>query len=236
MSFLKAEWRKLILANYEIDPSVLEPYLPYGTELDAWQSKHYVSLVGFMFKNVRMLGLKIPFHINFEEANLRFYVKHQTETGEWKRGVVFIKEIVPKPALSLVANTLYKEHYETRMMRHIWEKQGTELKVEYAWRLGGEWQRLGVNAKATSQAILPDSKAFFITEHYWGYTKIGPQKTYEYQVTHPSWEQYEVLDYDIQVDFSKNYGADFALLNNSQPASVQLAEGSAITVERKREL
>ncbi|GAB5554834.1 MAG: DUF2071 domain-containing protein [Saprospiraceae bacterium] len=236
MSFLKAEWRKLILANYEIESSVLEPYLPYGTELDTWQGKHYVSLVGFMFKNVRMLGLRIPFHVNFEEANLRFYVKHQTETGEWKRGVVFIKEIVPKPALSLVANTLYREHYETRIMRHIWEKQGTELKVEYAWRLDGEWQRLGVNAKARSQAILPDSKAFFITEHYWGYTKIGPQKTYEYQVTHPSWEQYEVLDYDIQVDFSKNYGSNFALLNDRQPASVQLAEGSAITVERKQEL
>lgn len=236
MSFLKAEWRKLILANYEIDPSVLQPYLPFGTELDAWQGKHYVSLVGFMFKNVRMLGLRIPFHINFEEANLRFYVKHRTETGEWKRGVVFIKEIVPKPALSLVANTLYREHYETRIMRHIWKEQDTQLQVEYTWKLGPDWQKLGVIAKANSQPILPDTKAFFITEHYWGYTKIGPEKTYEYQVTHPSWEQYEVLDYDIQVDFNENYGVDFAGLNGVQPASVQLAEGSAITVERKREL
>ena len=133
MSFLKAEWRKLILVNYEVDPSVLENYLPFGTELDLWNDKCYVSVVGFMFLNTKLLGLKIPFHVNFEEVNLRFYVKRK-EGGHWKRGVVFIKEIVPKPTLTFFANTVYKENYQTSPMKHIWSETSSERIVEYHWK------------------------------------------------------------------------------------------------------
>src|SRR5262249_31152496 len=118
-TFLKAEWRKLAMANYAIDKNILTPSIPAKTELDLWNDTCYVSLVGFMFLNTSIKGFKIPFHINFEEVNLRFYVRYQDGT-EWKRGVVFIKEIVPKPALTFVANTAYGEHYETMRMDHSW--------------------------------------------------------------------------------------------------------------------
>ena len=121
-SFLKAKWRKLVMVNYEVNPEILEKYVPNGTELDFFEGKCYVSLVGFMFLNTRLLGVKIPFHSNFEEVNLRFYVKREVE-GEVKRGVVFIKEIVPKPAITFVANTIYKEKYETLSMKHSWKEQ-----------------------------------------------------------------------------------------------------------------
>ena len=93
MSFLKAEWRKLVMANYTVPEELLLPYLPAKTVLDTWNGQYYVSLVGFMFVNTRMLGVKVPFHVDFEEVNLRFYVKYN-DNGTWKRGVVFIKEIV----------------------------------------------------------------------------------------------------------------------------------------------
>ena len=117
MNFLKAEWKNLALFNYEVDAKLLEKYIPAGTEIDLWNDKCYVSLVGFMFENTKVLRFKIPFHIDFEEVNLRFYVK-RFENGTWKRGVVFIKEIVPKKAITFIANTLYQEHYETQKMRH----------------------------------------------------------------------------------------------------------------------
>jgi hypothetical protein len=103
-TFLTAEWRKLALANYVIDPKILEKYVPKGTELDIWEGKCFVSLVGFRFLNTKVKGIKVPFHVNFDEVNLRFYVKY-LDGNEWKRGVVFIKEIVPKPILSFVART-----------------------------------------------------------------------------------------------------------------------------------
>ena len=68
MSFLKAEWRKLAIANYAIDPSVLKKYVPPGTELDLWEGKCYVSLIGFMFLNTRSAGLQLLSATNFMEA------------------------------------------------------------------------------------------------------------------------------------------------------------------------
>lgn len=230
MSFLTAEWRKLALANYVVHPDVLLPYLPYKTELDIWQGKCYVSLVGFMFANTRLLGVPIPFHTNFEEVNLRFYVRYK-EGNEWKRGVVFIKEIVPRHAIAFIANTLYKEHYQTMPMRHLWQQNNGVQLVQYDWKYNQKWQSIQVNASLQTQAIDEGSETEFITEHYWGYTQIDAQQTYEYQVTHPRWEQYAVKNYQINVDFGLVYGKDFAFLNQLEPHSVMLAEGSGITVE-----
>lgn len=235
MSFLKAEWRKLAIANYEIEPSVLEPYIPFGTELDFWDNKCYVSLVGFMFVNTKVLGIKVPFHINFEEVNLRFYVK-RFENNEWKRGVVFIKEIVPKAAITFVANTLYKEHYQTLKMKHKWEDTHAEKHVEYHWKYKNNWQFFKIKADKEESEIPLHSETEFITEHYWGYAKHSDTKTNEYEVTHPKWNQYKVIDYKINVNFGAVYGNSFGFLTELKPNSVMLAEGSEITVESKRTL
>lgn len=230
MSFLKAEWRKLSMANYAVDPAILRPYLPAGTELDLWQGTCCVSLVGFMFLNTRLLGVKVPGHVNFPEVNLRFYVR-RNEGGQWKRGVVFIKEIVPKPALTFVANTIYREHYETLPMRHKWEKSDNALCVGYSWKKGGKWHRFEVTTDLDPIPIPSGSETEFITEHYWGYARINAQRTNEYEVTHPTWEAYPLIGYQIDVDFGLVYGNDFAFLNNEKAQSVFLAEGSTITVE-----
>ena len=226
--FLTAEWRKLALAQYAVDKEILSKYLPPHTILDDWQGKYYVSLVGFMFMDVKLRGFNIPFHTNFEEVNLRFYVKFKDD-GIWKRGVVFIKEFVPKPAITFVANTLYKENYQTFPMKHLWVEQKNQLEVTYSWK-NRNWNSFAVTATSKAEDILADSEEEFITEHYWGYTKIGVNKTSEYGVEHPRWQAYPIKDYKINVDFGINYGDDFAFLHNATPDSVTLAEGSEIRV------
>lgn len=232
MSFLTAEWKKLVMANYQVEKDVLLPYLPVGTELDIWNDKCYVSLIGFLFQNVRLLGIKVPFHTNFEEVNLRFYVRYQ-DAGVWKRGVVFIKEIVPKFALSLVANTIYNEHYQTMPMKHSWEETAEDLFVAYSWKAKGFWQSLRVTAEKELSEIGTASETEFITEHYWGYARFNDRVTNEYEVKHPKWEQYLVKSYEIDVDFGLTYGDNFSFLNQIPPSSVFLAEGSEISVEKK---
>ena len=235
MNFLKAEWKNLALFNYEVDSEILEKYLPAGTELDVWNNKCYVSLVGFMFKNTKVLGLKVPFHVNFEEVNLRFYVK-RFENGEWKRGVVFIKEIVPKKAITFIANTLYQEHYETQKMRHEILENENSTTFKYQWKNDKKWNTIQLETKKNPAEIELNSEAEFITEHYFGYTKIDEETTFEYEVTHPRWEQLEVLSHKIDIDFENNYERDFEFLQNTKPTSVYLAKGSKITVKNKRKL
>ena len=235
MPFLTAEWRKLAIANYEIDPDILSKYLPPKTELDLWRGKCYVSLVGFMFLNTKLLGLPIPFHRNFEEVNLRFYVRHKHH-NEWKRGVVFIKEIVPKYAITFVANTLYKEHYQTMKMSHAWKKLDNCRIIKYLWRLKDSENSILLKTSKEAITIETDSETEFITEHYWGYTKAANNTTFEYEVTHPRWLSYAIAEYQINVNFGLVYGNDFAQLANQQPTSVMLAEGSEITIGNKRKI
>lgn len=233
MKFLEAEWRKLAIFNYEINPEILQKYLPKGTELDFYNGKCYVSFIGFMFLKVKLLGMPIPFHRNFEEVNLRFYVKKK-EGNIWKRGVVFIKEIVPKYALSIVANSVYKENYATRRMKNNLEISGSKLHVTYSWR-EHDWYSMEIVAENSARTMENDSEFEFITEHYWGFTK-KKSRTSEYEVCHPKWDWYLVKKHAVQVDFEKVYGYDFACLNQQKPISVMLAEGSEVQVKMKKYL
>lgn len=225
MSFLTAKWENLIMVNYVINPKILEPYLPSGTQLDFFEGNCYISLVGFMFKNTRVLGIKVPYHVNFEEVNLRFYVKQND-----KRGVVFIKEIVPKPLITFIANSLYNEHYQTCKMTH--DVDSTNNHYGYHWEIKEKRQSLSVITEQDTIPLIENSEAEFIAEHYYGYTK-HKNKTFEYEVKHPKWKQKNVIDYNINVDFEINYGSEFKILSQLTPKSVFLATGSNISVENK---
>ncbi|MFI5192403.1 MAG: YqjF family protein [Chitinophagales bacterium] len=227
-SFLTAEWQKLAFANYAVDPAILIPFLPAHTELDYWENQCYVSLVGFMFLKTRLRGIRIPLHSNFPEVNLRFYVRFKDQ-GKWKRGVTFIHEFVPKRALTLVANLIYQEPYETLPMHHEWIYGTDDLSVMYQWKKR-TWNRFQITAAKDPAIINENSREEFITEHYWGYTRLDEQTTSQYQVAHPRWEIYPVLNHSIQVDFGSLYGMPFAFLSDQKPGFIMLVEGSSIRV------
>lgn len=223
--FLTAEWRKLAMANYIVEPSLLHPYLPPGCEVDIHDGKCFASLVGFMFMNTRVKGIKIPFHINFEEINLRFYARK----GD-KHGVVFIKEIVGLPAVSFVANNVYNERYETLPVSHSWLPTASVLNVEYRWKKK-DWNVFRVSTEKEPVTIEHGSEEDFITNKFWGFTQ-----TREYEVSHAHWQSYPMRSFKIDVDFGNLYGDQFAFLANQKPHSVLLVEGSAISILRGRKI
>jgi len=223
--FLTAKWNDLIMANYEVDPSILEPLIPSGTELDLFEGRCFVSLVGFMFLDTRVLDFLVPFHINFEEVNLRFYVKRVVD-GETRRGVVFVKEIVPRTAIATVARLMYGEPYECWQMSN----QRDEDSVSYEWSKAGCTNRLSVDRGENLGVPADESHGSFIIEHYWGYTRRSVTRTDEYKVEHPRWEIYSTANEKIDVDFAKTYGEKFAFLGDQEPYSILLARGSGISV------
>ncbi|MGZ8544674.1 MAG: YqjF family protein [Flavisolibacter sp.] len=227
--FLTAAWRNLLMANYAIDPELLKPYLPCHTELDSFNGMHMVSLVGFMFMDTRVKGISIPFHRNFEEVNLRFYVRYKDQDG-WKRGVVFMKEIVPKRAISFIANNLYGEKYVTHEMNHVWEAKDGQLNIAYNWKVNGQWDYIKAVAEISPSEMKEGSEVEFITEHYWGYTRVDHRCSGVYEVRHPKWKVHQVLDYEIRCSASYLYGKEFEEPLNHPPVSVFLAEGSDISV------
>ena len=231
---VQADWRKLIMANYVIEPALLYPLVPRGTTLDVWENECYISLVGFMFDKSKLNGIPIPFHQSFEEVNLRFYV-NRTEGDLIKRGVVFIREFVPKAAVTLVANGLFHEHYETVPMKHMWDIQQNQQHIQYRWKKN-KWHSIQIITDLKSEPLTPGSKEDFFTEHYWGYTQLNDETTLEYFVDHQPWEIYPTTSFSIEVDFEMCYGSTFGFLTNQKPTSILLAEGSQISLQKNQQL
>jgi uncharacterized protein YqjF (DUF2071 family) len=223
--FLTAEWRDLIMANYEVEPEMLSARVPAGTQLDLNDGRCFLSLVAFMFLDTKVLGVPIPFHVNFEEVNLRFYVKRLIN-DEIRRGVVFVKEIVPRYAIATVARVMYGEPYECWIMSN----RRDDTLVSYEWRKGNYRAHVSVKRGENLGVPVSDSHGSFIIEHYWGYTARGRGRTDEYKVEHPKWDLYTTMDQQVDVDFSNVYGREFSSLNRQQPYSVVLAAGSEISV------
>jgi uncharacterized protein len=231
--FLKANWENIIMANYVVAPEVLLPYLPKGVEIDLYNGKAYVSLVGFMFKNTKLFNIPIPFLGTFEEINLRFYVLRK-EGNEIKRGVVFINETIPYKLVAWMANKLYKEHYTTIPTRHIINITDNKKEISYQWLKDNKWNSIELQATTLNEAMKEGSFEQFIFEHYYGYTKINKDATEEYRLHHPSWKINTITKYNIDCDFKSMYGNDFGILNNTEPTAVFIAEGSKVEVEWKR--
>jgi len=229
--FLTARWVHLAMASYQVDPAVLAPLVPAGTELDLWSGQCLVSMVGFQFLDTRVLGVPVPFHRDFEEVNLRFYVRREVE-GETRRGVVFVKEIVPRRALAWVANALYGEKYVTLPMSH--EDRSTESRrtLRYGWQHEGRDSMLRVTVDGEPALPGEGSEAAFVTEHYWGYTARRDGSTLEYRVEHPRWKVWRAVEHALVCDVAALYGPGFAPFIAGKPSSCFVADGSEIVVRR----
>jgi len=224
------------MLNYEVDPGLLRSFVPAGTELDRWNGKVFASLVGFRFLKTRIFGFTIPFHANFDEVNLRFYVRRRVG-DEVRRGVVFVKEIVPRRAIAFVARTFYHENYVALPMAHEIRSTGDSgLAVAYRWRTGTGWSALGLEVQGKAELPNDGSHEQFITEHYWGYAAQPDGGCVEYRVTHPSWRVWSARRAEFEGEVEELYGKEIAAVLRGTPVSAFLAEGSAVTVMRGRRL
>jgi len=228
--FLTAEWRYLAMLNYEVEPAVLAPFVPQGTEIDSFDGRIFVSIVAFLFLDTRIGGIPIPFHRNFEEVNLRFYVRRKADDG-WRRGVVFIKELVPRSAIAFVARKFYNENYIALPMSHQIEKVREEVQsVAYTWRFNNRENLLRLAVHGPAQPLVNGSIQEFITEHYWGYARQRDGSTMEYRVEHPRWRVWNAKTTELDCQVAGLYGERFGHFLNQSPASAFLADGSAVKV------
>jgi uncharacterized protein YqjF (DUF2071 family)/predicted DCC family thiol-disulfide oxidoreductase YuxK len=230
--FLTAYWSNLIVCNYEIAPEILQPYLPAGTELDLFQNKAFISVIAFHFQDTKFLGAFPTFPaVHFEEINLRFYVR-RTVNGEVRRGVVFIKEVVPSRFIALVARTLYNEPYQALPMSRddaaFHPKRGGRI----AYIASHNDQRIEVSAttRGEQQPLKQGSVEHFILEHYWGYTGRENYTTSEYRVAHPSWQYWATESVSVSPQLLSLYPEVFHSALQKPPHSTFVACGSPVSV------
>ena len=226
--FLTARWRHLVMLNYAVAPELLADRVPAGTVLDSSEGQHWLSVVGFLFLDTRLLGVPVPFHTDFEELNLRFYVRREVPDEARgvpvRRGVVFVRELVPKAAIALVARLAYNEAYSSVPMSHEISRGSGHLgvdapdrlapllpgdRVSYGFRQRGsepEWGEVSATIAGPAAPLQPGSHAEFIAEHYWGYARQRDGGTVEYEVEHPPWQSHPVSASSLTGDLRRLYG------------------------------
>ena len=240
--FLTAEWRYLLMVNYAVDPAVLAPLVPRGTALDLFEGEALVSMVGFRFLRTRLLGVPVPGHVDFDEVNLRFYVRHTTPAGEVRRGAVFVREIVPRVAIAATARLCYNEPYLALRMRSTAPRAPDAVpdRLAFEWRGGGRdprrWHRLETTVAGPAAPLAPGSEEEFIAEHYWGYTRQRDGGTVEYRVSHPRWQAWPARDARLDADVAGLYGPGFSEALAAAPHSAFVAEGSPVAIYFPRRL
>lgn len=229
-TFLTADWRYVAMLNYEVDPDVLIPHLPKGTDLDSRSGRHFVSLVGFLFLDTRVLGLPALFHRNFEEVNLRFYVRRRVGT-ESRSGVVFIREMVPLTLVSEVARLTYNEPYRTVPMQHtLVEMNGRLQSIEYLFGRPRDQCRLALHVDGAAQEMRRGSDEEFLSDRDWGYTRQRDGGTIEYRVQHPRWRVWTDARWELDGPLGEFYDEPFASILRGVPATAFVADGSAVAV------
>ncbi len=228
-AFLTAQWRELAMLHYEIDPAVLAPDCPAGTEIATFEGRSFVSLVGFLFLETRVLDVPVPFHQKFEEVNLRFYVRRRVN-GNWRRGVVFLREIVSSPILAFVARALYGERYLALPTRHRLETEGEETRATYGWTFESRESQLSVTVSGLARIPPPGSAEEFLVNQPWGYTRRGLSRTLEYRVDHTEWKIRNAVASGLDCDVERLYGKRFVDVLAGKPSLAFLADGSAATV------
>lgn len=230
--FLSAEWRDLAMLNYQVDPGLLSRYVPPATSLDSFQGKTYVSLVGFRFCRTRLFGyLPVPFHTNFDEVNLRFYVRPDVD-GDIRRGVVFIAEVVPRRAIVRTARLVYGEKYKYARMRHRIETGEASKSAAYEWQVqvNDRWCRLFAQTERLPAVPQPGTLQAFITEHYWGYSDQSDGGCLEYHVSHAPWQVWATRTAGFEGDASALYGRELGTILQRRPDSAFVADGSPVIV------
>lgn len=225
---MHAEWRQLLMLSFEIDPDFLKPWVPAGLELSYWKGKTFITLVGLLNRNVRFLGIPVPFHRKFEQVNLRFYVRRKMK-DEDRLGVMFIKQVVPRKIVAAGAGRLYREQCVALPMKHDFQfvaGRKDEFYASYSWHFKGRWNTLSAKTKGIAHEPKKHSLERFIAERYWGYSGLASSEVLEYQVEHPTWSIRQVGDIVVEGKLSDFYGKTIGLILKSKPDCAFLADGS----------
>ncbi len=230
-SLISGSWQKIVLVNYTVSPGVLLDLLPPGTQVSFFEGKCYVTLAGFVFSDISVLGVRVPFHRHVPEINLRFYVESSFEKDK-KRGVVFIKELASKRFLATMANQVFRQNYDVKNVGYTYEEQRTTACIKYSW---GRFRRNSMKvklARVPEVKVKPHSEADYIFHNFFGYSNKPDKPTLRYEVSHPLWTSSHVLDWKVKVNFEKTFGKRFAFLSKQEPNSVFVTEGSEIAIHR----
>jgi uncharacterized protein YqjF (DUF2071 family) len=198
-----------------------------------------LSLVAFHFADNRVLGVPIPFAREYDQINLRFYVRRRLEDGGWRRGVVFLRELAPAKPVVAGARFVYGERYDcvpvTARVRPPGAAGTRGGRAVYRWRDRHQVHRLAVDFHGPAALPGPGSLEDFLTDRHFGYVS-AERATREYRVDHPPWRVWPATDARLSHGIADAFGRRFERALDRAPLSAFVAEGSRMELHRPHAL
>lgn len=233
--FLKAQWKELTLVNFALEPDFLINILPVGLDPDLLHGKAYASLVAFDFESIRVGGIPWPGYTQFPELNLRVYVRC-SEAG--RRGVFFIRELIPGKIPTAIARVAYNEPYSACPLTRSHQAlvNGAQVqRTDWIWKGAPNYLEVEVGPETMMPATDEDANWFKEQEWGFGHSRLG--ELLRYHVTHPRWMVRKVHRCDYEVDWLGLYGPIWARqLEGAEPDSLMHCIGSEIAVYPPRSI
>ncbi|HWM86229.1 MAG TPA: DUF2071 domain-containing protein [Kofleriaceae bacterium] len=236
-SLLQGRAEHVSIVTFPIDPVRLRGIVPVGTEVDSLDKETvFLSVVGVRFSESRLLGLPIPFGRCYDQINLRFYVRRWMGDG-WRRGVVFVRELVPVSPLLSAGHLLYGDAYErlpvTSRIRPAVPAAHRPGRAIYRWRTGhDEIHRLAVDFGGEPRLPAAGSDEEFLVDRHWGYLAPHVDVTREYRIDHPPWRVFPEAQARLSPGVAALFGDRFSHALDCTPVNVLVAEGSRMEVHR----
>ena len=221
-ALVSVEWRKLCYVSYAVDPALLASHIPPGVSLETLDGQAIMSLIAWSANYPQVFGVPLPGALRSTEMALRYFVREGP-----RRGAVTLFEDSSSPFAMLAARALFREPTRHAPMTSRVEQTGSALSCHYTIDRAGTHS---VSVRARAEARPPDrqSTAYLVVQRPYGYASSSRGELLRYDLDHPVWDTYDVIEHDVRVDFGALYGEPWSFLSTLRPLSVVLAEGSAV--------
>jgi uncharacterized protein len=195
---MKQTWYDLLFAHWEIEPELLQPFIPSGLQLDTYQGKAWIAVVPFRMSGIRLKYMpSIPYTSNFPEINVRTYVTYQGKPGVYFFSLDASNYLAVKVAKSFFHLPYYHSKIEVR-------SEGASIKYHSYRKKSREEFRFKGNYQPISDVFHAErgSLEYWLTERYCLYTEKY-NRLYRGEIHHPPWPLQQaraVIDENTMID------------------------------------
>jgi len=209
------EWNNAIFLHWQVELTELEKFVPKDLEIDLFEGNPWISVVAFTMENIRPKNLPpFPPISDFDEINIRTYVKSNNKTGVYFLSIEGGTSLSCKIAKG-ISELPYRYSKIERTENH-YESSNSEFndKLDIEFTIGKE-----LNEKTELDKWLTERYALF---------QDTDRAINEFEIHHLEWPINEITLKKVELDYQR-----FDKLINNSPNKTQYSKGVKVIAWRK---
>jgi len=201
------EWNNAIFLHWQVELSELKKFVPKELEIDLFEEKPWVSVVAFTMEKIRLKNLPtFPPISDFDEINIRTYVKSNNKTGVYFLSMEGGNSLSCKVAKGI--SELPYRFSNIKRSKNKYESNNSQFndKLNIQFEIGKE-----VTEKTKLEKWLTERYALF---------QDTEKSINKFEIHHVEWPINEIKLKNLEINYSK-----FDKLIKNEPNIIQYSKG-----------